>query len=557
MVSMVLYSATNGNKPVLVRFVYDDLFAAKNADMLRVLPVAIIATFVARGVLDYGSTYLAQYVGHRVVADLRNETNAHIQHLSLDFFNREQTGTILSRVSNDVFLVGFSLTEIAASVLRDSLSLAVLIVVAFWHDWVLSLIAFVAFPASVLPIVRLSKKLRRFARKRQVSLGRLTALLQESVQGNRVVKAFGMEEYEKQRFAAECEALFQLAMKVVRIRAFTSPMLEILASFGIAGVVVYGGHSVISGGRTQGTFLAFLTALFLLYEPFKKLGKANTVLQQGLAAADRVFEILDTVPSVRDKPDAVVLSGVERGIDLEDVYFTYGEGPVLRGVTLSIHLGEVVALVGPSGGGKSTLADLVLRFYEVTGGAIRIDGIDLRDMTMESLRAHIALVTQHTFLFNDSVRNNIAYGSMGRSQQAIEEAAKAACAHEFICALPDGYDTMIGELGVRLSGGQRQRLAIARALLKDAPILVLDEATSALDNESERFVQQALDTLMRGRTTLVIAHRLSTIRSADSIVVLVDGEIVEQGTHEQLLELNAEYRKLHDLQFTGSSATLH
>jgi subfamily B ATP-binding cassette protein MsbA len=525
--------------------------------MLRVLPVAIIATFLVRGVLEYGSTYLTQYVGHRVVADLRNEANAHIQHLSLDFFNREQTGPILSRVSNDVFLIGFSLTETAASVLRDSLSLAVLIVVAFWHDWVLSLIAFVAFPASVLPIVRLSKKLRRFARKRQVSLGRLTALLQESVQGNRVVKAFGMEEYEKQRFAAECEALFQLAMKVVRIRAFTSPMLEILASFGIAGVVLYGGHSVISGGRTQGTFLAFLTALFLLYDPFKKLGKANTVLQQGLAASDRVFELLDTVSSVRDEPNAGALSGVERGVELDDVYFTYGEGPVLRGVTLSIRRGEVVALVGPSGGGKSTLADLVLRFYDVTGGAIRIDGVDLRDMTMASLRAHIALVTQHTFLFNDSVRNNIAYGSLGQSQLAIEEAAKAAHAHEFICALPDGYDTMIGELGLRLSGGQRQRLAIARALLKNAPILVLDEATSALDNESERLVQQALDTLMRGRTTLVIAHRLSTIRSADRIVVLLDGRIVEQGTHEQLIELNAEYRKLHDLQFTGSSSTLH
>lgn len=557
LVCMVLYSATNGVMPFLVRFVFDDLFAARNASMLRILPLAIIATFLARGILEYGSTYLTQYVGHRIVADMRNQTNARIQSLSLDFFNREQTGTILSRVSNDVFLIGFSLTETAASVLRDSLSLVVLIVVAFWQDWILSLIAFVAFPASVLPIVRLSKKLRRFARKRQVSLGRLTALLQESVQGNRVVKAFGMEAYERQRFAAECEALFQLAMKVVRIRAFTSPMLEILASFGIAGVVLYGGHSVISGGRTQGTFLAFLTALFLLYDPFRKLGRANTVVQQGLAAADRVFDLLDTVPSVRDKSDAAALCGVERGIELDDVYFTYGEGPVLRGVTLTIRRGEVVALVGPSGGGKSTLADLMLRFYDVTGGAIRIDGIDLRDMTMASLRAHIALVTQHTFLFNDTVRNNIAYGSIERSQRAIEEAAKAACAHEFICALPDGYDTMIGELGLRLSGGQRQRLAIARALLKNAPILVLDEATSALDNESERLVQQALDTLMRGRTTLVIAHRLSTIRSADRIVVLVDGKIVEQGTHEQLLELNAEYRKLHDLQFASSSTTLH
>ena len=554
MVCMVLFSATNGVMPFLVRFVFDDVFTGKDVGMLRLLPAAIIATFVLRGAFQFGSTYLSEYVAQRIVADMRQRLNDHIQHLSLEFFNRNPTGTVLSRVSNDVFVVGHALTDTVASVLRDSVSLVVLVVVAFYSDWLLALIAMAAFPASVGPIVQLSKKLRRFARKRQVSLGRLTSLLQETVQGNRVVKAFGMEDYEKRRFAEESESLFRLAMKVVRIRAFTSPMLEILAACGIAGVVWYGGHSVVSGGRTQGAFLAFLTAVFLLYDPFKSLGKANTVIQQGMAAADRVFELLDTVPAVRDRPGAIELACVSQGVELAGVTFSYGDEPVLSDVSLTIGRGEVVALVGPSGGGKSTLADLVLRFYDVTAGAVRIDGIDLREFTLASLRRHIALVTQHTFLFNDTVRNNIAYGSPETSMDAIIAAAKAAYAHDFILELPNGYDTIIGELGLRLSGGQRQRIAIARALLKNAPILVLDEATSALDNESERLVQQALPTLMRGRTTLVIAHRLSTIRSADRIVVLVRGRIVEQGTHEELLALGAEYRKLHDLQFADAPA---
>jgi subfamily B ATP-binding cassette protein MsbA len=393
--------------------------------------------------------------------------------------------------------------------------------------------------------------MRGYARSLQGSLGLLTVLLQETVQGNRVVKAFGMEAYEKRRFAEENRSLFRMALRVARIRAFTAPMMEVLAAFGIAGVVWYGGYSVVHGGRSQGSFLAFLTALFLLYDPFKGLGRTNGLLQQGMAAADRVFELLDTRSDVVDRPGAREMPAVREGIQFDDVTFQYQIEPVLRDVTLTIRRGEVVALVGPSGGGKSTLADLLLRFYDVSAGAVRIDGIDIREVTQASLRAQMALVTQHTFLFNDSVKNNIAYGSPeAQSMDAIIAAARAAHAHEFILELPEGYDTMIGELGLRLSGGQRQRLAIARALLKNAPILVLDEATSALDNESERLVQQALDTLMHGRTTLVIAHRLSTIRNADRIVVLVRGQIVEQGTHEQLLALNGDYRKLHDLQFT-------
>jgi subfamily B ATP-binding cassette protein MsbA len=350
-------------------------------------------------------------------------------------------------------------------------------------------------------------------------------------------------------------------MKATWIRAFTNPMMEILAAFGIAGVVFYGGHSVIEGGRTQGAFLAFLTALFLLYDPFKALAKTNNVIQQGLAAAERVFEFLDSQTDVPDKPGGRALGLVSGGITFEQVGFRYEHDMVLKDVNLRIGRGEVVALVGMSGGGKSTLADLLLRFYDVAAGTITIDGIDIRDYSLQSLRAQIALVTQHTFLFNDTVRNNIAYGNIECGMPAIVAAAKAANAHEFIEALPNGYDTVIGELGFKLSGGQRQRLAIARALLKNAPILVLDEATSALDNESERLVQVALETLMAGRTTLVIAHRLSTIRRADRIVVLSAGRVVEQGTHDELLALNAEYRKLHDLQFRDdeppAGKTLH
>ncbi|MFN8626331.1 MAG: ABC transporter transmembrane domain-containing protein [Candidatus Binatia bacterium] len=549
MICMSLFSATNGVMPFLVKRISDDVFSQKNEVVLSVLPFVIVLTFVVRGVLFFGSGYLSEYVGQRIITDLRRELNDHIQDLSLSFFDRYSTGEIITRMTNDVVAVRGALIDAVTSVLRDALSLVVLVVVAFYQDWVLALIAFVAFPTSVLPVMQLSKRLRNLSWKGQVSLGALTTLLQETVQGNRVVKAFGMETYEKTRFSDENESMFGLTMKALRLRTLTNPILEILAAFAIAGVVWYGGHSVISGSRTQGAFLAFLTALFLLYDPFKALGRAHSTIQLGLVSADRIFEFIDAVPDIQDKPDARPLTDIEPGIEIENISFTYGHDLVLRNVSLTIKPGEVVALVGPSGGGKSTLADLILRFYDVGTGAIRIGGSDVRDLTLTSLRGQIGLVTQHTFLFNDTVRNNIAYGGIEQDMDAIVAAAKDAYAHDFIMELPQGYDTSIGEFGMRLSGGQRQRIAIARALLKNAPILVLDEATSALDNESERLVQQALDRLMENRTTLVIAHRLSTVRRADRILVLVKGEIVEQGTHEELLALNAEYRKLHDLQF--------
>lgn len=549
MVAMLLFSALTGLMPLLVERVFDDIFADKKITALNLLPAAIVAIFLFRGITSFAQNYLMDLVGQRIICDLRDELNQHIQRLSLAFFNRTQTGDILSRVSNDVALVRTALTDAVASVMRDATSLVALIVVAFYKDPVLALIAFLVFPASVLPIVKLSQRLRRFSKRGQRTLGTLTSLLQETVQGNRVVKAFGMEDYERERFQAENRRLYRLYMKASMIKALTTPALEVLAAFAIGGVVWYGGNSVIAGGRSQGSFLAFLTAMFLLYEPFKRLTKANATIQQGVAGAERVFDLLDTEPEVVDRPGARALTAMRRGIVFENVGFRYGTEPVLKDVTLKIQAGEVVALVGMSGGGKSTLADLIPRFYDVTEGRITIDGVDLRDYTLRSLRAQIALVTQFTFLFNDTVRANIAYGDPGKSMDDVVTAAQAANAHEFITALPQGYETPIGELGVTLSGGQRQRLAIARALLKDAPILILDEATSALDTESERLVQQAIERLMVNRTTLVIAHRLSTIRRADRIVVVVRGQIVEEGTHEELLALGAEYRKLYDLQF--------
>jgi ATP-binding cassette, subfamily B, bacterial MsbA len=548
-VCMLLFSVTNGALPFLVERVFDDIFAQKNARALQILPLIIVGTFLFRGLVNFGNSYLMEYVGQHIVADLRHALNAHLQSLPLSYFHHHPTGTIISRVTNDTLQVRNALTEATASMMRDATTLVALITVAFIKDWFLALLAFIAFPLAILPLMQVNKKVRRFSRKGQGSLGYLAALLQETTQGSRIVRAFGMEEYERTRFAEENQRLFHLALKAGRMRAFVPPMVELVAACGIGMVVWYGGHSVIAGDRTQGAFIAFFTAMLLLYEPFKHLTRTSAAIQMGLASAERIFEVLDTSVEITERENAKTLSGIWHGISLTNVSFRYQQAWVLRGVDMEIRAGEVVALVGPSGGGKSTLADLIPRFYDVEHGQITVDGVDVRDLTLGSLRAQIAVVTQLTFLFNDTVRNNIAYGMPSRAQEEVIAAAQAAHAHDFIMALPDGYDTVIGELGVRLSGGQRQRLAIARAVLKNAPILILDEATSSLDNESERLVQAAIERLMVGRTTLVIAHRLSTIRQADRIVVLVDGTIVEEGPHDALLARNAQYRKLYDLQF--------
>ena len=549
MLCMAVVGAATAAAAYLVKPAMDDIFLDRNEGMLILIPLAVIALYLLKGFCNYGQTVLMSHIGFRIVTDLRNDLYRHILRQPLSFFTKHPTGILISRVTNDVTYLQGAVSEAVTSLLKDSFTLAGLVFVIFWRDWKLAIIASLVFPLAVWPIAQFGRRMRRIAAESQVSMGDLISLLQETITGNRIVKAFGMEEHENRRFARENERQFRLTMKSVTVRAISSPLMEFLGGLGIAAIIFWGGYQVIEGTSTPGTFFSFLAALLMLYEPVKRLTNVNNTIQQGLAGAERIFQVLDTEPGIRNRPGAAELPPIREGISIEGVTFRYEEDPVLRDVSLKIRAGEAVAFVGMSGGGKTTLVNLIPRFYDVSEGRVAIDGTDIRDVTLESLRAQIGIVTQQTILFNDTVRGNIAYGDVRRSDGDVVRAAMAANAHDFIQRLPQGYDTVIGEQGVKLSGGERQRISIARALLKDAPILILDEATSSLDTESEIEVQDALEKLMKGRTTLVIAHRLSTIRNADRIVALVDGRIVEEGTHESLLEKKGEYFKLHNLQF--------
>ncbi len=553
MVCMVFVSAATAGSAYLVKPVLDEIFFKKDLSMLKWIPLAIIGIFVMKGVFDYGQAFLMSYVGQKIIADLREKVYSHIQSLSLSFFTKNPTGILMSRIMNDVGMVQGAVTDAVTGLLKDVFTIIGLVAVIFYRDWKLALIAMVVFPVAVYPIVKFGRKLRSYSTRSQTSMAELTTILLETITGTRIVKAFNMEDYERKRFAKENRRLFGIQIKSVRVRAITHPLMEFLGGVGIACIVFYGGYNVIQGEATPGTFFSFLAALLMLYEPVKRLSGVNNTVQQGLAAASRIFEVLDTVPEVRDKPGARTLPAISREVEYQDVSFKYEEGWVLKNINLHIQAGEMVAFVGASGGGKTTLVNLLPRFYDVTAGRILIDGVDIRDYRVESLRAMIGIVTQQTILFNETVRDNIAYGKVGQSLEEVVKAAHAAFADGFIGNLPRGYDTVIGEQGVKLSGGERQRISIARALLKNAPILILDEATSSLDSESEIEVQKALEYLMEGRTTLVIAHRLSTIRKANRIVVISNGQIVEVGTHEELMEKDGEYKKLYLLQFKDSN----
>jgi subfamily B ATP-binding cassette protein MsbA len=536
-------------KNIIIQLHLGDLLLKKDMEMLLLLPIAIILLFLLKGAFDYGQAYLMNFVGLRVVADIRERLYDHLQNLSLSFFTRTPTGILISRITNDVNLVQGSVSNAITGLIKDSVTILGLTAVVFYRDWKLGLIAFIIFPIAIIPIKEFGKRLRKFSRKGLQRMGSLTTFLHETITGNRIVKAFTMEEYEKRRFAEENERYFKIFLKRVKIRALSHPLMELLGGIGIAVIIWVGGYSVVRGDVTPGTFFSFMTALLMLYAPVRNLNKVNLEVQEGLAAAARIFELLDTVVEVGEEKDALSLPPISKGIEFKEVTFKYDEAPVLKSVSLHVKAGEIIAIVGMSGAGKTSLVNLLPRFYDVEEGQILIDGFDIRKVTLKSLREQIGLVTQQTILFNDTVRNNIAYGSLLRSDQEIIEAAKAANAHGFIQRFPQGYDTVIGEGGVKLSGGERQRISIARAILKNAPILILDEATSSLDSDSETEVQMAMDSLMRGRTVFVIAHRLSTIRNAHRIIVLSDGGIVEEGTHEALMALNGEYRRLYDLQF--------
>ncbi|MCL5808137.1 MAG: lipid A export permease/ATP-binding protein MsbA [Deltaproteobacteria bacterium] len=546
---MLVVGVTTSALAFLVKPTLDEIFLKKDSAALQWIPLAVVGIYLIKGACSYAQTILMNFIGQRIVADLRAALYRKIQTQSLAFFTKNPTGTLMSRITNDVGFIQGAVSEAVTSLLKDSFTLICLVFVIFYRDWQLAIIAMLVFPLAVYPIAKFGQRMRQIASRTQVTLGSLTSLLQETISGNRIVKAFSMEEYENKRFAGENERLLRLNLKAVSINAVSSPFMEFLGGLGISAIIFYGGYQVIHGNSTPGTFFSFLTALIMLYEPVKRLTNVNNTIQQGIAGAERVFSIIDLVPEIRNHSEAVPLARITREIKIQNVTFGYEETPVLRHVNLTIRAGEMVAFVGMSGGGKTTLVNLIPRFYDVTEGAILIDGQDIRDATIESLRGQIAIVTQQTILFNDTVRNNIAYGNIAKTEEEIIAAARAANAHAFILRLPLGYDTLIGEQGTKLSGGERQRISIARALIKDAPILILDEATSSLDSDAEIEVQEALENLMKGRTTLVIAHRLSTIRNANRIIVLVNGEIREEGTHEALLACQGEYCRLYHMQF--------
>lgn len=551
MLCMAVVGATTSSLAFLVKPALDDIFMNRDAASLKWIPLVVIVIYVLKGGANYAQTILMSHIGQRIITDLRNTLYNHIQQQSLSFFTKNPTGTLMSRITNDINLIQGAVSEAVTSIFKDTFTMLGLLFVVFYRDWKLALIAMLVFPLTIYPISELGRRMRRVTSSTQVTLGSLTSLLQETITGSRIVKAFGMEEHENKRFARENERLFKLTMKSVVIRAISNPLMEFLGGIGIAVIIFYGGYQVINETSTPGTFFSFMTALLMLYEPVKRLTGVNNTVQQGLAGAERVLSILDTVPEIRDGENAVDLPPISRGISIQHATFSYEDEPVLKDINIEIKAGEMIAFVGMSGGGKSTLVNLIPRFYDLDSGKILIDGHDIRDVTLKSLRGQIGIVTQQTILFNDTVKNNIAYGDIRKGDEDIISAARAANAHDFIMKLPQGYDTMIGEQGVKLSGGERQRISIARALLKNAPILILDEATSSLDTEAELEVQEALDKLMKDRTTLVIAHRLSTIRNADRIIVLMDGRIVEEGTHDSLIGKEGHYFKLHNLQFQG------
>lgn len=548
MIFMALCSGSKSLSAYLVKPVLDTIFYEKDMTKLYIMPGIVILLFFAKGLFEYLQAYFMGYVGQRVVTDIRNLLFYSMQKQPLSFFDKTPTGSNISRVVNDVALVQNTVSDSVAAVLNDVFTIIGLIIVAFRMEWKLTLIAFIILPFSIYPIVSFGKKLRKIGLNIQQYLARLTSFLHETITGQRIVKAFSMEKYENKRFARENEGLFRITMKRVRVRALSHPVMEIIGGIAIAVIIWYGGYQVMLGKTTPGTLFSFMAALIMLYEPIKKLNKENHNVQQGLASAHRVFEIIDRQPEIAEKPDAGELGRVDGRITFHDVSFRYEDKMILNNVNLAIGKNEVIAVVGKSGAGKTTLVNLIPRFYDATKGLIEIDGIDIRDVTLDSLRTSMALVTQDVILFNDTIRSNIAYG-VEPDEDRIVEASRMAFAHDFIMKLPKGYDTIVGEKGTRLSGGQKQRIAIARALYKNAPILILDEATSSLDAQSEIEVQKALENLMKGRTTIIIAHRLSTIINAHRIVVIDKGVIVQEGNHSTLIDQDGPYKKLYELQF--------
>lgn len=549
LIAMAVVAATTGASAYLIKPALDDIFINKNSDYLLLIPFAYFILVLAKGAGRYSQNYFMTYCGLKVLEKLRNELFDKIICLPLKFYEEQQVGMLMSRVVNDVAEIRGSLPAVIKGI-RQFLTMIGLLFVVFYQDSYLATWAVLVLPLALFPFIHFGRKLRKLGKKNQVLISAMTIFLQEKFSGIRVVKAFANEEGEKAGFRVENSRIARLALKQTIVGQMSSPIMELIGALGIGLVIWYGGSQVIAGEQTAGTFFSFVAALIMLYDPVKELTSANNSLQKALAGAERVFEILDSPDIVVEQDGTQQIDGVHE-VAFEDITFSYDEigQPALKDINITIKEGEKVAIVGPSGAGKTTFVNLVPRFYEQQQGRILINGVDSRSLTLKSLRKNVAIVSQDAFLFDTSIADNIAYSSDNNSREAIEEAAKAAFAHDFITEFPDGYDTVVGERGVRLSGGQKQRLTIARALLKNAPLLILDEATSALDSESEKVVQKALENLMKDRTSLVIAHRLSTIISADRILVMKNGEVVDEGTHESLLANSMLYQRLYTLQF--------
>lgn len=551
MVAMIFVGGFNSLQAYIVKPLLDEIFFNKNGNLLHWLPLGLILVFVVKGIFYYVYTFLLERVGQSVIRDLRHAVFTHINSLPLSYFQKTTTGEIISRIINDVAILQGSVSTALIQLIRDFFSVIGLLVVIFYMDWRLAFMSLIFIPMALYPIVFFGRRFRKISVTYQTKIGEATNNLHETIAGARIVKAFCMEQEENLRFGKKLQGIMDTLLSETRNRCLSHPLIECIGGLGMAFIIWFGGREVLNGHSTPGTFMSFLTALILLYEPIKGVSKINSTFQNGLAAAGRIFKLLEIESDIKERDNAVILPQFQREICFEDASFSYEPGrPVLKHLNLRLKRGEILAIVGPSGSGKTTLANLLPRFYEITEGSLKLDDHDIREVTFASLRAQIALVTQQTILFNDTVRNNIAYGRKSCTEEEIHEAAKAAYAYDFIVNLPNGFDTVIGESGARLSGGQQQRVSIARAILKDAPILILDEATSSLDTESEREVQHALENLMKNRTTIIIAHRLSTVKNADRIIVLKNGEVVEEGDHEALLVQKGEYFALYRLQFS-------